>query len=257
VVGGKLSLGAAAAHDAAIADHSVGDSSLIGTARHACSRRYVYLKRALDLVLGSVLVIVAVPLFLVISLLILLDGGRPIFYRQERVGARQRRRGAAVEWEERRFRIFKFRTMVPDADQVPVHERFVESFVNGDLDAEDDHLPYKLGDDPRITRAGRFLRATSLDELPQLLNVLGGTMSLVGPRPVPPYEVELYKPRHRERLAALPGITGPWQLDGRGRVSFEEMVRLDIEYVRRRSIRNDLMLLARTPAAVLTRRGAR
>jgi lipopolysaccharide/colanic/teichoic acid biosynthesis glycosyltransferase len=251
-----MSLGTATAPEAAIADHGVGDSALIVTASPG-TRRYLYFKRALDLVVGSVLVIVAAPLFLVISLLILFDGGRPVMYRQERVGARPRRRRGTVEWEEQRFRIFKFRTMVPGADRVPVHERFIESFVNGDLDGADESLPFKLGNDARITRAGRFLRATSLDELPQLLNVLGGTMSLVGPRPVPAYEAELYEPRHRERLAALPGMTGPWQLDGRGRASFDEMVRLDIEYVRRRSIRNDLMLLARTPAAVLTQRGAR
>jgi lipopolysaccharide/colanic/teichoic acid biosynthesis glycosyltransferase len=159
-------------------------------------------------------------------------------------------------WEDRRFRICKFRTMVRDADATGVHERFITSFVNGEVDGDDSENVYKLRNDARVTRIGRFLRATSLDELPQLFNVIGGSMSLVGPRPVPAYEVALYQPQHWERLAARPGITGAWQVKGRGRVNFEEMMRLDIEYVRQCSLLGDLGLLARTPAAVIKRKGA-
>jgi lipopolysaccharide/colanic/teichoic acid biosynthesis glycosyltransferase len=215
-------------------------------------------KRFLDVLLALVLIAIATPLVLLISLMIVVDSGWPVLYRQERVGARRSRRSGRAHWDERRFRILKFRTMVAGADASGLHERFIESFIAGELtrDAQEG-ASFKLRADPRVTRAGRLLRATSLDELPQLLNVLGGTMSLVGPRPVPPYEAALYQPRHRERLAALPGITGPWQVAGRGRATFEEMVNLDIEYVRRQSLWLDLSLLARTLPAVLSRRGAR
>jgi lipopolysaccharide/colanic/teichoic acid biosynthesis glycosyltransferase len=203
-------------------------------------------------------IVIFAPLLLVISVLILLDSGRPVFFRQERVGARRSTQGGRVAWQERRFRIVKFRTMIPDADSSPVHRRFVELFAAGELTPDQlDHAGFKLRADPRVTRTGRFLRASSLDELPQLFNVLRGTMSLVGPRPVPPYEVELYEPRHRERLTALPGITGQWQVYGRGRVSFEEMIRLDIEYVRQQSLRRDLSLMLRTLPAVFSTKGAR
>ena len=219
---------------------------------------YVYRKRCLDVLIALALLIVAAPVLLLISLMIMLDSGWPVFYRQERVGARGLRRGTRIHWVETRFRILKFRTMLPNADSSRVHERFIEAFVAGDLASEEhQEAAFKLRDDPRVTRVGRALRATSLDELPQLFNVLRGTMSLVGPRPVPPYEVALYAPRHRARLAAMPGITGSWQVGGRGRVSFEEMVRLDIEYVRRQSLWLDLVLLARTMPAVCRKKGAR
>ena len=231
-----------------------------GAASAAPTVVYLTLKRCLDIMLALTFLIVALPLFAVISLLIVLDTGWPVFYRQERIGARAVRRDGRLEWIERSFRIVKFRTMVRDADRTPVHEQFIEAFVKGESAPDMRELPeksYKLNGDARITRAGHLLRMTSLDELPQLLNVLFGTMSLVGPRPVPPYEVALYAAHHRERLAARPGITGAWQVQGRGRVSFEEMVNLDIDYVRRQSIRLDLSLLARTLPAVLRRSGAR
>jgi lipopolysaccharide/colanic/teichoic acid biosynthesis glycosyltransferase len=221
---------------------------------------YLVLKRCLDVMLAVPFLVVALPLFAVISLLIVLDGGWPVFYRQERIGARPVRHNGRLTWIEHSFRIVKFRTMVRGADRTPVHEQFIEAFVNGQA-APDASEPvdrsYKLATDARITRIGRLLRATSLDELPQLLNVVAGTMSLVGPRPVPPYEVALYAPGHRERLAARPGITGAWQVQGRGRVSFDEMMDLDIDYVRHQSLRLDLSLLARTLPAVLRRSGAR
>jgi lipopolysaccharide/colanic/teichoic acid biosynthesis glycosyltransferase len=215
---------------------------------------YVYTKRCTDVVGALLLLLVSAPVLLLIALLIVLDSRGPAFYRQERVGARGRRRGRRIVWEERRFRILKFRTMVRDADRAPVHEQFIESFVAGGGAADGD---FKLRGDARVTRVGRFLRATSLDELPQLINVLRGTMSLVGPRPVPAYEVALYQPWHRERLAAMPGMTGPWQVHGRGRVSFDDMVRLDIQYVREASLRHDLVLLLRTLPAVWSKDGAR
>jgi lipopolysaccharide/colanic/teichoic acid biosynthesis glycosyltransferase len=213
---------------------------------------YVSVKRSIDVVAAAALIVALAPLLVLITLLIVGGSGRPVFFRQERVGARPRRRDGELEWEPCTFRMIKFRTMVPGADRSPVHEQFVSAFVSGGESPGD----YKLRHDPRVTRVGRLLRATSLDELPQLFNVLGGTMSLVGPRPVPLYEVAQYQPRHHGRLAARPGITGLWQVAGRGRVSFEEMVRMDIEYVNRHSLWLDLGLLLRTLPAVISRRGA-
>ena len=119
------------------------------------------------------------------------------------------------------------------------------------------HLPYKITDDPRVTRVGRFLRKTSLDEIPQFLNVLRGEMSLVGPRPPIPYEIEAYDIWHRRRLMEVrPGITGLWQVKGRSKVCFNDMVRLDLEYARRWSVRLDLKILLQTPRAVLFGGGA-
>jgi lipopolysaccharide/colanic/teichoic acid biosynthesis glycosyltransferase len=255
-----MTLPATAAMDVAAAERGEPDGEPRTNTRailiqHSCGLAYTYAKRAVDLVLGLIFTLAVSPILLILALAVLIDSGRPVFFRQERVGARPRRHGRQVVWEERRFRICKFRTMVTDADGSGVHQRFVASFVNGELDSQSEPV-YKLRNDARVTRIGRFLRATSLDELPQLFNVIGGSMSLVGPRPVPAYEVELYKPHHYERLAARPGITGVWQVKGRGRVNFEEMMRLDIDYVRQQSLLGDLMLLARTPAAVLKRKGA-
>jgi lipopolysaccharide/colanic/teichoic acid biosynthesis glycosyltransferase len=148
--------------------------------------------------------------------------------------------------------------MVPRAAESPIHEEFVRAFISGDLaPAPDGEATYKLAADPRVTRIGQALRASSLDELPQLFDVLRGTMSFVGPRPLPAYEVAAFDGRYHERLAALPGISGLWQIDGRGRVPFEQMMQMDIDYVRRQSLRLDGMLLVRTVPAVLSRRGAR
>jgi lipopolysaccharide/colanic/teichoic acid biosynthesis glycosyltransferase len=141
--------------------------------------------------------------------------------------------------------------MVANADET-VHEKHIEAFVSGRIDDEN----FKLANDSRITRVGYYLRKTSMDELPQLINVVRGEMSLVGPRPVPTYEVALYQQWHHERLAALPGMTGLWQVEGRSHVTFEEMVSMDIDYVRRASLGLDLSILVRTIPAVLSGRGA-
>jgi lipopolysaccharide/colanic/teichoic acid biosynthesis glycosyltransferase len=220
---------------------------------------YVCAKRALDILLATAAVVVLAPVLLLVAALILVDSGRPVLFVQQRVGAYPRRHGRVVRWETSTFSMLKFRTMLRGAAASPLHEDFVRAFVAGKVDGGATNGPpaFKLADDPRVTRLGRWLRTTSLDELPQLFNVLAGTMSLVGPRPVPPYEVAAYEQCHMSRLAARPGITGPWQVHGRGRVSFEQMVRLDIEYVSRQSLRHDLGLLLRTLPCVLARRGAR
>jgi exopolysaccharide biosynthesis polyprenyl glycosylphosphotransferase len=194
------------------------------------------LKRLLDLAIAGATLLALAPLLLVIAAAIRLDSPGPIIFRQTRVG-----RGG------RHFTLYKFRSMVVDAEARLAALRH-RNEVDGPI--------FKMRDDPRVTRAGRWLRRASLDELPQLVNVLLGDMSLVGPRPAVPSEVAQYAEWQRARLEAIPGITGLWQVSGRSHLSFEEMVRLDIEYVERRSFLLDMAILLRTVPVVLTRRGA-
>jgi len=197
------------------------------------------------------------PLMLVAALLIKLDSSGPVFFLQERIGSKRRVQDGQIRWEVQKFKIYKFRTMVKDADD-SLHRAYVKAFVHGSVEAlSDSAAPFKLNADPRLTGIGHFLRKTSLDELPQLINVLIGDMSLVGPRPVPEYEVAEYREVwHHGRLATIPGITGLWQINGRGQVSFEEMVQLDLEYIRRQSLWLDLKILLVTVPTVLSGRGA-
>jgi lipopolysaccharide/colanic/teichoic acid biosynthesis glycosyltransferase len=216
---------------------------------------YHVVKRAADLAGALVLLVVLSPLLLVIAIAIKLDSPGPIIYPQERMGSRRRRIAGATVWEPRPFVFLKFRTMVADAD-VSVHQAHVEDFVRGRLQVDDTKARFKLSRDPRVTRFGRILRRTSLDELPQLVNVISGEMSLVGPRPVPLYEVALYDEPHHERFAAAPGMTGLWQVRGRCDVSFQEMIELDIAYVRKQSLWLDTRILFLTIPAVMGGRGA-
>jgi exopolysaccharide biosynthesis polyprenyl glycosylphosphotransferase len=204
-------------------------------------------KRAFDLAVALPLLVVLSPLFLLIALLIRLDSPGPALYRQERIGE-----------NGRPFTMFKFRSMYQDADP-RVHEAYVTDLIRRNVSPQHENggrAVLKQQQDPRVTRVGRVIRKTSLDELPQLFNVLRGEMSLVGPRPALAYEVAVYKDWHRRRLAALPGITGLWQIVGRNQVSFDDMVRLDIEYIEHQSLLYDIAILLRTPWAVLTGRGA-
>ncbi len=195
-------------------------------------------KRALDLLGAAALLLLLAPLFAVVALLIKLDSPGPVLFRQERVG-----RGA------RPFVCLKFRSMRVDADQ-QVHAAYVAERIRQGLPL------LKLQADPRITRTGRFLRATSIDELPQLWNVLRGEMSLVGPRPALAYEVELYDATQRQRLLVKPGVTGLAQIYSRGRGTLAEYVGHDLEYVKRRNIWLDLKILLITLPAVLKGHGA-
>jgi lipopolysaccharide/colanic/teichoic acid biosynthesis glycosyltransferase len=216
---------------------------------------YFVLKRCLDVLGALVVLLLLAPLLVMIAIAIVLDSpGSPLFV-QERVGARRRAWGGRTIWEIRNFRVYKFRSMVSRADST-VHEAFTRAWVDGRVEAADQGPKFKLRNDARVTRVGRVLRNLSLDELPQLLNVIMGEMSLVGPRPVPTYEVAEYDGWHHERLAAVPGITGFWQVEGRGDVSFDQMIQMDIEYVRNKSLWQDVRLLFRTVPAVLSRRGA-
>lgn len=214
-------------------------------------------KRVLDVISSACLLVVLSPLLMLVALAIKLDSPGPVLFRQERVNAAPHRMGKLMMWRRTRFTVLKFRTMVPDADQ-SVHATAVKAYASGESGlAKGDDAPYKLTNDPRVTRLGKLLRRTSIDELPQLFNVLKGDMSLVGPRPLPLYEVSEYLPWHMERLCSRPGLTGLWQVHGRGRTSFDEATAMDIEYVRRWSLALDLSLLIKTIPAILSSRGAR
>ncbi|HKO61225.1 MAG TPA: sugar transferase [Pyrinomonadaceae bacterium] len=204
------------------------------------------IKRFSDIVISTLALIVLLPLWLLIALVIKLDSRGPIFYRQERVGM-----------DGRIFLVYKFRTMRTDADS-EIHREYQKKFIAGNAEANvgDAARPaYKLRDDPRITRAGRVLRRFSLDEAPQLFNVLRGDMSVVGPRPPIPYEVEAYELRHRKRLDMKPGVTGLWQVSGRNRLSFEEMVKLDLFYIENWSLLFDMKIILRTVLVLIRGEG--
>ena len=208
---------------------------------------YGALKRGLD-VLGALgLLAVLSPLFVLIAALVKLTSRGPIFFKQVRVGE-----------QAKPFKMLKFRTMFTGADP-KLHQEFVTRFIKSSTDCKEPikDAPFKIAHDPRITPVGRFLRKTSLDELPQFWNVVRGEMSLVGPRPPLSYEVDVYQPWHRRRvLDAKPGITGLWQVEGRSRTTFDEMVRLDLRYAKRQSLWNDIKILLATPAAVVNGKGA-
>jgi lipopolysaccharide/colanic/teichoic acid biosynthesis glycosyltransferase len=209
---------------------------------------YYLTKRVLDVCLSLAALVILLPLFIAIAIVVKQDSPGPAFFCHERVGSRRRKRGQMTFWEIRHFPCYKFRSMRCDVDQGPYQE-YIRQFCQG-------AVTEKLKRDPRVTTIGRILRKTSLDELPQLLNVLLGDMSLVGPRPVPPYEVAQYQDAHYERLAAIPGISGLWQVEGRGRVTFDEMIRMDVDYARRASLWLDLKIMVRTVPAVLFGHGA-
>jgi lipopolysaccharide/colanic/teichoic acid biosynthesis glycosyltransferase len=212
----------------------------------AVPRWHASARRALDLALALFLIAVAAPVLLLIAVAVRIDSRGPALYRQRRVGLR------GIE-----FSVNKFRSMRVDADPGR-HRDYVQQLIGcgQDSEAAQNGGLYKLVVDDRITRVGRFLRRSSLDELPQLFNVVRGDMSLVGPRPVIPYEVERYPEWYHERFAVKPGLTGLWQVSGRNEHTYEEMVRFDVEYARRRSLRMDLAILARTVWVVLKRQGA-
>jgi len=216
---------------------------------------YFFCKRCTDVFVAGIALLALFPLVLLIAVLIKVDSAGPVFFTHERVGAKRQRGSHGAVWVVRHFGMHKFRSMFQSADS-RVHEAYIRDFVEGRARPAASGGKFKLTNDPRVTRIGRLLRRTSLDELPQLFNVLKGQMSLVGPRPVPPYEVACYRNGDHQRLTALPGITGLWQVDGRCLVTFEEMIRMDLEYVRKASFWLDLRILFKTIPAVLCGRGA-
>jgi lipopolysaccharide/colanic/teichoic acid biosynthesis glycosyltransferase len=212
----------------------------------ATSRKHslLVIKRAMDIFGSALLVILFAPLLLIIAVAVKLSSRGPVLFRQDRVGQ-----------HGRRFTFLKFRSMRADNDP-SVHKEYVTRLIAGEAERMPSRVAgegvYKLAQDTRVTQIGRFLRKTSLDELPQFLNVLRGDMSLVGPRPPIPYELAAYQTWHRRRLLEVkPGITGLWQVTGRSRVKFDDMVRLDLRYAMSWTPWLDVKILARTPGAVI------
>ncbi len=194
-------------------------------------------KRILDFLLAVILLVLSSPLWIILSICIRSTSRGPALYRQKRIGYRGRE-----------FVLYKFRTMEVASDRL--HRDYTQHWISDKKPAPGANGTFKLADDPRVTSIGRVLRKYSLDEIPQLINVLRGEMSLVGPRPALHYEVAFYRPWHFQRLNALPGISGLWQVSGRNRLSFDQMVALDLAYIHDWSLGRDLAILLRTIPAV-------
>ncbi len=207
---------------------------------------YQRVKRIVDVVFTLLIMVPLCIVTAIVALVILLDSKGPIFFRQKRVG----QNGSE-------FEMLKFRSMYHNSNDA-LHRKAIQQFMNGGSlsHKDDDSKRYKLTNDSRVTRVGRFLRRTSIDELPQFFNVLRGQMTLVGPRPALRYEVELYSNHDHLRLSGKPGLTGPWQVYGRSKVSFQEMVQMDIDYLRQQSVRQDLKLIILTVPVMLLGHGA-
>jgi len=223
---------------------------------------YFRTKRLWDFCISAVLLVLLSPVFLVVSILIRLDSPGPVIFTQKRVGCKIRCQKGSVTKEVTTFTFYKFRSMYHRVgDQC--HRDFIDAYIHNDQ-ARMDQLQngsiahentFKLNHDPRITRIGSFLRKSSLDEIPQFWNVLKGDMSLVGPRPPIPYEVDIYAPWHHGRLLATPGITGLWQVSARNSTNFDEMVQIDIDYIQQQSFWLDLKILLNTPFAIFKNKG--
>jgi lipopolysaccharide/colanic/teichoic acid biosynthesis glycosyltransferase len=240
---------------------------------------YYIVKRVMDLIIASCLVICLLPLMILVGLAIFIYSPGPVFFVQERVGAKRRLKGRQIHWEPTTFHCYKFRTMKVNADS-SIHREYIKALIENNHEqmqaiqnaatrpqghGNRDRLiaaqeaatrPRKLVNDARIIAPGRLLRKFSIDELPQLWNVLRGDMSMIGPRPAIPYEVEMYKPWHMQRLQAQPGITGLQQVTARCTEDFDEQVKLDIEYIEHRSLWLDLKIAFKTPLAIIKTKGA-
>jgi lipopolysaccharide/colanic/teichoic acid biosynthesis glycosyltransferase len=205
---------------------------------------FTLVKPILDFLIAAVLLLIASPLFLIFCLSIKLHSPGPVFFYQERIGK-----------DGRLFRMIKFRSMRVNADS-SLHREYMQQLIQKNISpAELGKRTLKLDDtDPRITGMGKILRSSGLDELPQLINVLRGEMSIVGPRPPIPYEVELYETWHMQRLSVLPGITGLWQVTAHNLVPFNEMVRIDIDYIQKANLWLDLKVMLLTPMEMLRKK---
>jgi exopolysaccharide biosynthesis polyprenyl glycosylphosphotransferase len=192
-----------------------------------------------DVAVASLSLLILSPILLVIAILVKRSGPGPVLFCQQRIGK-----------DGTPFNFYKFRSMVNNSDDA-IHRQFAAMFINGGDIPTANSSVFKMTDDPRITRIGKWLRKTSMDELPQLLNILKGEMSIVGPRPPIAYELDHYQPWHYERLRVSPGLTGLWQVSGRSNVPFEEMVRLDIHYINNWTLWNDLKIICKTVPVVI------
>jgi lipopolysaccharide/colanic/teichoic acid biosynthesis glycosyltransferase len=224
------------------------------------SNIYYTVKRMMDFVIAFILLMLLSPLMLFVAIIIFIYSPGPILFKQERVGSRRQSHGGHSSWKRVNFQCYKFRTMKIDADP-SVHQAYIKALIEND-ETQMTALqgaptqPRKLVNDTRIIRPGKLLRKLSLDELPQLWNVLIGDMSLIGPRPAIPYEVEMYKQWHLRRLEAQPGITGLQQVTARCTTDFDQQVQLDIEYIDNQSLWLDMKIILKTPLAIISTTGA-
>lgn len=204
---------------------------------NAESNLYLFLKRIIDIIFSLIGIIVLIPVFIIIATIVKLDSSGPILYNHSRLGK-----------NKKKIRVIKFRTMVSNSEDI---------FKNLSKDKKEEYyMNFKLEEDPRITKVGHFLRKTSLDELPQLLNILIGNMTLVGPRPIVEKEVEKYSGYEDKLFSVKPGLTGLWQVSGRSDTTYEERVLMDIEYIDKKSIIMDFSIMLKTITAVIRKNGA-
>jgi lipopolysaccharide/colanic/teichoic acid biosynthesis glycosyltransferase len=225
-----------------VAVHTIEGFPVFGLTPARIPRSSRFLKRTIDAVGASLLLLLSLPMIVLIALLVRLDSPGPVFFRQRRLGL-----------DEKEFTILKFRTMRDRTDDDP-HRAYIRDIMDPRVAPGPKSL-YKLARPDSVTRAGRWLRKTSLDEWPQLINVLQGSMSLVGPRPCIPYETEFFAPHHFERFLVPAGITGLWQVEARAYSTFVEALDLDVAYARGWSLGLDLRLLVRTPLLMFRRKG--
>ncbi len=241
-------------------------------------RLYYSAKRVTDVIVSALLLILLAPIMIVVGIAVYIYSPGPIFFIQERVGAKRHTQGRTTTWEPVTFRCFKFRTMKRNADPA-IHKAYVQALIKNDqkgmqvaqerakgarqaarqqkaTQKNPELEPKKLTEDARIIRPGKIIRKLSLDELPQLFNVLRGDMSLIGPRPAIPYELEVYKPWHQLRLQAQPGISGLQQVKARSTRDFDEQVKFDIQYIEHQSLWLDLKIAVQTPLVIIFGRGA-
>lgn len=220
---------------------------------------YFVVKRIIDVIISVMVLIFLTPLLVFIALLIKLDSPGPVFFKQARVGSKMHKLGTEILWEREPFYCYKFRTMIHNSKS-DIHKKYIEALIQDNreqmekMEGEKNNL-HKLVNDNRITRVGKYLRKYSLDEIPQFINVIKGDMSVVGPRPAIPYEVEMYRPLYLRRLEAKPGITGLQQITARCTESFDKQVNLDIQYIKNQSLGLDLKIIVKTPLAIFTQKG--
>ena len=215
--------------------YNTATTAYVPAQRHI-SRTYLFIKRTMDIALSTIGLILCIPLFIAVAIAIKRDSPGPVIFKQQRVGK-----------DGKTFTMYKFRTMVVNAEEI-LDELLSKNEADGPV--------FKIKEDPRVTKLGKWLRKTSIDELPQLWNVLKGNMSLVGPRPPLEREVVQYDNYQRQRLSVKPGITCYWQVSGRSNITFDEWVELDIKYIQEQSLWTDIKLLFKTIGAVLRKDGA-
>ena len=239
--------------------HTLRWESSINAIEFENRSNYYLSKRLLDIFLSGIALVLLLPFFGIIAIFIAIDSPGPVFYKQIRVGSKLVRTATGSHWERSDFLCFKFRSMTTNSKD-DVHKAYIKALMTNDeatmreMEGGSGKV-HKLVNDKRVTKVGKVLRKFSLDELPQFWNVFRGDMSLVGPRPNLPYEVDLYLPHHAGRLMAKPGITGLQQITARCTASFEEQVQFDLEYIARQSTWLDLSILAKTPITIFTQKG--